>query len=59
MTMSRTTRKQLHWGDNEVTYNPHARDNKPQCNCCGNSHQKQQNKRDRATIKRNLRNPSQ
>ena len=57
--MSRTTRKQLHWGDNEVTYNPHSRDNKPQCNCCGNRWQKQQNKRDRATIKRNLRNPPQ
>ena len=57
--MSRTTRKQLHWGDNEVTYNPHSRDNKPRCHCCGNKQQKAENKRDRATMKRNLRNPSQ
>ena len=57
--MSRTTRKQLRYGDDGVTYNPHARDNKPRCHCCGNSHQKAANKRDRATIKRNLRNPSQ
>ena len=59
--MSRTTRKQLRydWDTNQVTYNPKGRDNKPRCDCCGNTWQKAQNKRDRATMKRNLRNPSQ
>ena len=57
--MSRTTRKQLHYGDDGVTYNPKGRDDKPRCDCCGNRHQKEANKRDRATVKRNLRNPSQ
>ena len=59
--MSRTTRKHLRydWDTNQVTYNPKGRDDKGRCHCCGNTWQKAQNKRDRATMKRNLRNPSQ
>ena len=59
--MSRTTRKRITHNyesdTNELDRN--ARDNKGRCDCCGNTWQKQQNKRDRATIKSNLRNPSQ
>ena len=59
--MSRTTRKRITYNYESDTYelDRNARDNKGRCHCCGNSHQKQQNKRDRAAIKRNLHNHSQ
>ena len=50
--MSRTYRNRI---DPERT-----QDDKPRCDCCGNKAQKANNKRDRATVKRQLRNnPSQ
>lgn len=51
--MSRTTRRKLEWNYNTATLNTHARDNKGRCDCCGNTEQKRQNKRDRANARRN------
>ena len=59
--MSRTTRKRYRYDNESDTHHleRETRDDKPRCDCCGNRHQKEANKRDRATVKRNLRNPSQ
>ena len=60
--MSRTTRKHLRYDEDtgQMRLNPEGRDDKGRCDCCGNKAQKANNKRNRATIKRQLRNnPSQ
>ena len=59
--MSRTTRKRYRYDDESDTHHieRETRDDKPRCDCRGNTWQKAQNRRDRATVKRNLRNPSQ
>lgn len=55
--MSRTERNHLRydWANDTITLNPNGRDDKSCRGCCGNAWQKAENKRDRKSALREIR----